>query len=111
MEPANTSLGVAARRRPRFQFTLRHVLAAIAVAAIGICLGRKMGRSSFHNPEVQSIITTWPVVSTAQNGSGIADSRSMLLDAYANPVWLKNEQGFIFYRDFDVTIGAFLTRR
>jgi hypothetical protein len=33
--------------------------------------------------KVHSITTTWPVVSTAQNGSGIADSRTVFFDAYA----------------------------
>jgi hypothetical protein len=56
--------------------------------------------------KVQSITTTWPVVSTAQNGSGVADSRTVFFDAYANPVWLKDERGFIFYSAFDVTTGA-----
>ncbi|HWB12930.1 MAG TPA: RHS repeat-associated core domain-containing protein, partial [Pirellulales bacterium] len=56
--------------------------------------------------KVQSITTTWPVVSAAQNGSGIADSRTFFYDAYANPVWTKDERGYIFYQGFDATTGA-----
>jgi hypothetical protein len=44
---------------------------------------------------VQSITTTWPVVSTAQNGSGMADSTTQYFDLYGNPTWSKDERGFL----------------
>ncbi|HWB14723.1 MAG TPA: RHS repeat-associated core domain-containing protein, partial [Pirellulales bacterium] len=56
--------------------------------------------------KVQSITTTWPVVSTDQNGSGIADSLTVFYDTYANPLWTKDERGFIHYQAFDVTTGG-----
>ncbi|HUY35941.1 MAG TPA: hypothetical protein VMV69_24590, partial [Pirellulales bacterium] len=55
---------------------------------------------------VQSITTTWPVVSTAQNGSGAADSRIDFLDIYGNASWSMDERGYIQYQGHDpVTAG------
>jgi hypothetical protein len=56
--------------------------------------------------QVQSRATTWPVVSVSQNGSGLADSRVEFFDLYGNPVWTKDERGFIHYVAFDVSTGA-----
>ncbi|HUY35939.1 MAG TPA: RHS repeat-associated core domain-containing protein [Pirellulales bacterium] len=55
---------------------------------------------------VQSITTTWPVVSTAQNGSGVADSTTQYFDLYGNPTWRMDERGFLFRDQFDVATGA-----
>ncbi len=55
---------------------------------------------------VQSITTTHPVVSTAQNGSGVADSTTQFFDRHGHPTWSKDERGFLVRDQFDVATGA-----
>ncbi|HEX7449811.1 MAG TPA: hypothetical protein VF306_19785 [Pirellulales bacterium] len=55
---------------------------------------------------VQSRTTTWPVVATSQNGSGVADSRVDWFDQYGNLAWSKDERGFIQYRAYDIPTGG-----
>jgi len=55
---------------------------------------------------VQSITTTWPVVSTAQNGSSVADSKTQFFSLYGYPTWRKDERGFLVRDQFDVATGA-----
>ena len=55
---------------------------------------------------VQSITTTWPVVSTAQNGSGVGDSTTQFFSLYGYPTWSKDERGFLVRDQFDVATGA-----
>ncbi len=55
---------------------------------------------------MESITTTWPVVSTAQNGSGVADSTTQFFDLYGNPTWSKDERGFLVRDKYDVATGA-----
>jgi hypothetical protein len=55
---------------------------------------------------VQSITTTWPVVGTAQNGSGVADSTTQYFDLYGNHRWRKDKRGYLVRDQFDVATGA-----
>lgn len=51
-------------------------------------------------------ITTLPVVSTSQNGSGVAATRKEYFDEHGYAVWSMNERGFISRRMVDVPTGA-----
>jgi hypothetical protein len=44
---------------------------------------------------VQQKTTTWPVISTAQNGSGVAAQMLEYFDTYGNLIWKMDERGFI----------------
>ncbi|OYV91752.1 MAG: hypothetical protein B7Z73_05335 [Planctomycetia bacterium 21-64-5] len=59
---------------------------------------------------VQQRTTTYPVVSTAQNGSGIAPTRHEYLDQLGNLRWEMGPRGFIMYQDFDAVTGGVLRR-
>ncbi|HVC99463.1 MAG TPA: hypothetical protein VND64_37700, partial [Pirellulales bacterium] len=50
---------------------------------------------------VQSITTTWPVVSTAQNGSGVAEGKTQFFSLYGYPTWRKDERAFLVRDQFD----------
>jgi RHS repeat-associated protein len=56
--------------------------------------------------QVGSLTTTYPTVTTAQNGSGAATSTIQFFDQFRRPTWFKDENGFIFYKQWaDVTGG------
>lgn len=59
---------------------------------------------------VQSRTTTYPVVSAAQNGSGIAATRHEYLDQLGNLTWEMGPRGFIMYQNFDPATGGLLQR-
>ena len=50
--------------------------------------------------------TTLPAVPIAQNGSGVAATRTERFDLYGNLIWLKDERGYITYREYDLVTGA-----
>ena len=55
---------------------------------------------------VQQRTTTWPVISAAQNGSGIAAMRRDYLDIYGNVTWQQDERGFLIRTSYDIATGA-----
>jgi hypothetical protein len=54
--------------------------------------------------------TSWPVVTTAQNGSGSADSRVEQFDQWGNLVQLTDERGVVTQFTVDVVTGAISQR-
>ena len=55
---------------------------------------------------VEERVTTLPVVSIGQNGSGVAATRTERLDAYGRVVWSKDERGAITHYEYDAPTGA-----
>ena len=55
---------------------------------------------------VQQRITTWPVISAEQNGSGIAATRREYFDIYGNRTWQMDERGFLTRTSFDIATKA-----
>jgi RHS repeat-associated protein len=55
---------------------------------------------------VQSITTTLPTVTTAENGPNTADTTTTFFDTYGNPVWTKDGNGYLSYTAYDPTTGA-----
>ena len=56
--------------------------------------------------QVKQKTTTFPIVSTLQNGSGVTDSRKEYFDTYGNVNWLMDERGFITRFIFDIPTSA-----
>ncbi len=54
--------------------------------------------------------TTFPVVSTAQNGTGVAAVTKTVFDLFGNANWRMDENGFIFQTKYDVITGAVTQR-
>jgi RHS repeat-associated protein len=54
----------------------------------------------------QSKTVSKPVVSSAQNGPGTADTQTAVYDTYGRPIWTKDGDGFINYTAYDVATGA-----
>ena len=52
--------------------------------------------------------TTLPAVPTSQNGSGISAVRVERFDSLGNLAWIKDERGYITYRQYDATTGALI---
>jgi YD repeat-containing protein len=50
--------------------------------------------------------TTFPVISTAQNGSGAANVQLMLFDQFGNMTWEQGPRGFIDNFTYDVPTGG-----
>jgi len=50
--------------------------------------------------------TTFPVVATAQNGSGISNTRQDIYDEFGNLTWLMDERGFITNQTYFLPTGA-----
>src|SRR5262249_55753812 len=59
---------------------------------------------------VQQKRTTWPVIPTRQNGSGIAAQMFEYFDVYGNLIWKMDERGFITGFTYDIPSGALLQR-
>ncbi len=59
---------------------------------------------------VQQKTTTWPTISTSQNGSGTANSRVEVFDEYGFPTWIKDERGSLTYFQTDQATGAVTQR-
>ena len=58
---------------------------------------------------LQSETDTAPVVSAAENGPGTADVTTTFFDAFGNPQWVKDADGFIDYLAYDTATGALVT--
>jgi hypothetical protein len=56
----------------------------------------------------ESVTTTLPVVTTAQNGSGSANSSVFVSDARGRTIWEKDEAGYINYYEYDDVTGGTL---
>ena len=59
---------------------------------------------------VQTRTTTLPVISTAQNGSGIANTTQEYFDQYGNLTWTMDERGFLTNMTYDIATGAMTQR-
>jgi RHS repeat-associated protein len=60
--------------------------------------------------QVQQKTTTWPAVSTAQNGSGATTSRVENFDEFGRVTWLKDERGFLTRWKYDNATGGLVQR-
>jgi len=60
--------------------------------------------------QVQQMITTLPVISTAQNGSGVANTTRDYFDIYANMTWHMDGSGYITYTAHDPVTAAITQR-
>jgi YD repeat-containing protein len=58
--------------------------------------------------QVEQKTTTFPVVSSGQNGSGTAAVQEEIFDAFGRNTWLKNERGFLTRKKYDLATGAVL---
>ncbi len=56
--------------------------------------------------QMEQRVTTLPVISTAQNGSNSANSRTEQFDAHGNLIWIKDERGFITRHVYDPVRGV-----
>jgi hypothetical protein len=59
---------------------------------------------------VQQKTTTWPVIPTSQNGSGVAAQMREYFDVYGNLLWKMDERGFITGMTYDIPTGALVQR-
>jgi YD repeat-containing protein len=56
--------------------------------------------------QVQSMTITRPAAQTTQNGSGVADTDTAVLDRYSRVVWTKDADGFLRYFEYDPATGV-----
>ena len=54
----------------------------------------------------QSVTTTLPVISTAENGSGTAHTTAAWYNIYGQPTWSMDADGYIDYAAYDPATGA-----
>jgi RHS repeat-associated protein len=59
--------------------------------------------------QIQSEKDVAPVISTAENGPGVADTTTTYFDQYGNVQWVKDPDGYIQYNAYDPVTGALLT--
>ncbi|WP_162668091.1 polymorphic toxin-type HINT domain-containing protein [Gemmata massiliana] len=55
---------------------------------------------------VQTLTTTYPVVTTSQNGSGTAVTETTAFDAMGYSIWFKDTAGGLTYQAYDVPTGS-----
>jgi RHS repeat-associated protein len=60
--------------------------------------------------QIDQKTTTWPVVPTGQNGSGLADSRKEAYNAYGRLIWTLEERGYITGFSYDLSTDALIQR-
>jgi RHS repeat-associated protein len=58
--------------------------------------------------QMQQMTTTWPTITTGQNGSGTASSRTSVYDIYGNVTWVQDERGFLTNYTNDPVTGTVL---
>jgi RHS repeat-associated protein len=58
------------------------------------------------SPQPSQLTTTLPVISTDQNGSGVAETRKMFFNTYGLTTWVMDERGFIGRIEYDIPTGA-----
>jgi RHS repeat-associated protein len=56
--------------------------------------------------QMQSMTTTLPVISAAQNGPGVADQEESVFDSYGREVWHLDADGYISNTAYDPATGA-----
>lgn len=56
--------------------------------------------------QMQQRLTTLPVITESQNGSGVANSRAEAFDSYGRVTWTKDERGFLSHSVYDMVTGA-----
>src|SRR5262249_2028660 len=56
--------------------------------------------------QMQSVTTTLPVVTSAENGPGVADTNTTYFDVYGRTIWQKDGDGFIKYTAYDQATGG-----
>jgi RHS repeat-associated protein len=56
--------------------------------------------------QTQSMTTSLPVISAAENGPGVADQSVTVYDSYGRMVWSKDADGYINYTAYDAATGA-----
>ncbi len=56
--------------------------------------------------QMQSQQTTYPMIPTSENGSGIADTETDVFDVYGRVQWHQDGDGFITYHAYDDSTGA-----
>src|SRR5208283_2433295 len=56
--------------------------------------------------QMQSMTTTLPVISAAENGPGVADTEVDFFDSYGRSTWSKDGDGFITYSAYDPATSA-----
>jgi RHS repeat-associated protein len=54
----------------------------------------------------QQVTVNLPVISSGQNGPGVADSETIVNDIYGRPIWHKDADGFIDYTQYDQATGG-----
>ena len=59
-----------------------------------------------NNNRVYSSSMTMPVISSAQDGPGVADVETTVYDTAARPIWSRDADGFIKYTAYDNATGA-----
>lgn len=59
---------------------------------------------------VEQKTTTWPAITTAQNGSNSGNSRVERYDQYGNLIWIKDERGFLTRFKYDAASGGLVQR-
>jgi YD repeat-containing protein len=60
--------------------------------------------------QVQELETTQPVVSTDENGSGVAGVSRQVFDRFGRVTWEMNQRGIVTYRSYVQSTGALLQR-
>jgi hypothetical protein len=55
---------------------------------------------------MQSQTVTLPIISSAENGPGVADTDTTYFDIYGRTIWHKNGDGFIDYTAYDQASGG-----
>ena len=55
---------------------------------------------------IKERVTTLPIVSTTENGTGVAATRRDYFDTYGNQTWSMDERGFITRMVYDIPTGA-----
>src|SRR5205085_3723543 len=58
--------------------------------------------------QVQQTTTTFPTVTTAENGPNSADQEVVVNDNFGRPIWTKDAGGFIHYTAYDLATGGII---
>ncbi|MBI1373852.1 MAG: LEPR-XLL domain-containing protein [Phycisphaera sp.] len=56
--------------------------------------------------QMASMSVTMPVVTAAQNGSGVAAVTETFFDTLGRPIWMKDADGFIHFTEYDTLTGG-----
>ncbi|MFO1458227.1 MAG: RHS repeat-associated core domain-containing protein [Verrucomicrobiota bacterium] len=60
--------------------------------------------------QIEQKTTTWPAITTAQNGSNTGNTKVERYDQYGNLIWVKDERGFLTRFKYDTASGGLLQR-